>query len=142
MITDGLGQVTFTYAGGAGNDDVLTLLDKIECEQTLQVISVLIEDSILQFKGNIPHDIRSIHIKFISEFHVEYLFLSDSSDLEAISSDMEDILHDILTNAGLETNDRGDVIGFRFDIDYKFFVLPLELEKSIEGKDVVCIYSA
>jgi hypothetical protein len=55
---------------------------------------------------------------------------------------MEDILHDILTNAGLETNDRGDVIGFRFDIDYKFFVLPLELEKSIEGKDVVCIYSA
>lgn len=87
------------------------------------------EDSVLQFTGNISEDISYICLQYLSEFHVKYLICSSLLNKQ-IDSDIEEVLHDILTNGGVKYDANGNVIGFKYVITYEF--LP-SLESILEA---------
>jgi hypothetical protein len=100
----------------------------------------LIKQSLIEFRVTPPpSEVEEICLKFISEFHVQYL-IYPLSENEETTSTIEEALHDILTNMGVKKDDLGNVIGFRFNISYKFFDSRKQIENNIEGADFFWIY--
>jgi hypothetical protein len=99
----------------------------------------IIEDSILQFKGNIPDDVKGICLKYISEFHITYLIYPSSSSSK-VKSEIEDVLHDILSNGGVKFDRDGNVKGYKYFIEYEFLSSIEKIMESVKGVKFAWIY--
>jgi hypothetical protein len=98
----------------------------------------LIENSVREFKGHIPDEVKGIGIKFISEFDVKYLIFSSLVNDEIDAAILE-VIQDILVSEGAVKDHLGN-IDWRFDISYEILNTATKIEESIGASDFVWIY--
>ncbi|CAA0160452.1 hypothetical protein NACSLCCMFF_120078 [Tenacibaculum maritimum] len=77
----------------------------------------LLSISVTELQGSLPNEIISVGVYFTSKYEVTYFFLTKEIN-DYVESEIEEILHDILTEAGVR-HIPPNRLGFKFTIDYK-----------------------